>query len=355
MAPVRRDVRERPQHEAALLQPRMRQDQLPAASPSGARPRARSSRARSRRPAAPRRRSRADRGRRPAAPSAARAAARAPASTACSAASTASGGSDADRAPRRRSHSPAPTPAGTPASGTSALRAATSSPRAGERAPAPPPASARGAPAGEGRFAPRAIRCSEDRPTGARGIKSPFAARPGRHISASDRWKFDCSGPICKIVREEVSSMFYRDERLALFIDGANLYAAARALGFDIDYKLLRTEFMRRGKLLARLLLHRAARDRGIFADPPAGRLAELQRLRDGDQARQGVHRLHRPAQGQGQHGHRACGGRDGDGAACRPYRALLRRRRLPAAGRDRCSARASASRWSRRSAPRRR
>ena len=44
--------------------------------------------------------------------------------------------------------------------------------------------------------------------------------------------------------------MFYRDERLALFIDGANLYAAAKALGFDIDYKLLRTEFMRRGKLL---------------------------------------------------------------------------------------------------------
>jgi len=44
--------------------------------------------------------------------------------------------------------------------------------------------------------------------------------------------------------------MFYRDERLALFIDGANLYAAARALGFDIDYKLLRQEFMRRGKLV---------------------------------------------------------------------------------------------------------
>ena len=29
------------------------------------------------------------------------------------------------------------------------------------------------------------------------------------------------------------------DEKLALFIDGANLYAAARALGFDIDYKRL--------------------------------------------------------------------------------------------------------------------
>ncbi len=44
--------------------------------------------------------------------------------------------------------------------------------------------------------------------------------------------------------------MFYRDERLALFIDGSNLYASAKALGFDIDYKLLRSEFSRRGKML---------------------------------------------------------------------------------------------------------
>jgi len=44
--------------------------------------------------------------------------------------------------------------------------------------------------------------------------------------------------------------MFYKDERLALFIDGSNLYAAAKALGFDIDYKLLRQEFERRGKLV---------------------------------------------------------------------------------------------------------
>ncbi|MGF6859787.1 uncharacterized LabA/DUF88 family protein [Rhodobacteraceae bacterium MBR-64] len=44
--------------------------------------------------------------------------------------------------------------------------------------------------------------------------------------------------------------MFYKDEKLALFIDGSNLYAAARALNFDIDYKLLRHEFMRRGKML---------------------------------------------------------------------------------------------------------
>ena len=44
--------------------------------------------------------------------------------------------------------------------------------------------------------------------------------------------------------------MFYKDDRLALFIDGSNLYAAAKSLGFDIDYKLLRQEFERRGKLI---------------------------------------------------------------------------------------------------------
>ncbi len=33
--------------------------------------------------------------------------------------------------------------------------------------------------------------------------------------------------------------IFYPQERLALFIDGSNLYSAARALGFDIDYKKL--------------------------------------------------------------------------------------------------------------------
>jgi uncharacterized LabA/DUF88 family protein len=43
---------------------------------------------------------------------------------------------------------------------------------------------------------------------------------------------------------------FYPQERLALFIDGANLYSAARALGFDIDYKRLLTLFQGKGRLL---------------------------------------------------------------------------------------------------------
>lgn len=38
--------------------------------------------------------------------------------------------------------------------------------------------------------------------------------------------------------------------RIALFIDGANLYATAKALGFDVDYKRLLNEFQSRGPLL---------------------------------------------------------------------------------------------------------
>jgi uncharacterized LabA/DUF88 family protein len=43
---------------------------------------------------------------------------------------------------------------------------------------------------------------------------------------------------------------FYPQERVALFIDGANLYAAARALGFDIDYKRLLQRFGEEGRLI---------------------------------------------------------------------------------------------------------
>ena len=42
----------------------------------------------------------------------------------------------------------------------------------------------------------------------------------------------------------------YPQERIALFIDGSNLYAAARALGFDIDYKCLLDAFTDSGRLI---------------------------------------------------------------------------------------------------------
>jgi uncharacterized LabA/DUF88 family protein len=39
-------------------------------------------------------------------------------------------------------------------------------------------------------------------------------------------------------------------DKIALFIDGANLHATCRALGFDVDYKRLLKEFQSRGALL---------------------------------------------------------------------------------------------------------
>src|SRR5271169_5079399 len=39
-------------------------------------------------------------------------------------------------------------------------------------------------------------------------------------------------------------------DKIALFIDGANLYATTRTLGFDIDYRRLLKEFQSRGTLL---------------------------------------------------------------------------------------------------------
>ncbi len=43
---------------------------------------------------------------------------------------------------------------------------------------------------------------------------------------------------------------FYPTDRTALFIDGSNLYSAARALNIDIDYKKLLDEFRKRGVLI---------------------------------------------------------------------------------------------------------
>lgn len=44
--------------------------------------------------------------------------------------------------------------------------------------------------------------------------------------------------------------VFYPQERIGLFIDGSNLYAAARALNFDIDYKRLLNVFAAKGHLI---------------------------------------------------------------------------------------------------------
>ena len=50
--------------------------------------------------------------------------------------------------------------------------------------------------------------------------------------------------------RNDDNGLFYKEERLAIFIDGANLYGAARSLGFEIDYKKLLKWGASKGRLV---------------------------------------------------------------------------------------------------------
>lgn len=53
----------------------------------------------------------------------------------------------------------------------------------------------------------------------------------------------------------------YPGERTALFIDGANLYAAARSLSFNIDYKKMLDVFRKEGRLIRALYYTALAED----------------------------------------------------------------------------------------------
>src|SRR5262249_7973451 len=84
-----------------------------------------------------------------------------------------------------------------------------------------------------------------------------------------------CKTYICKGARQRIRVLegcgrcqlegrlmhFYPNERLALFIDGANLYATAKALGFDIDYKRLLALFRTKGQLVRALYYTALAED----------------------------------------------------------------------------------------------
>ncbi|MEN2494451.1 MAG: hypothetical protein TECD_00350 [Hyphomicrobiaceae bacterium hypho_1] len=54
---------------------------------------------------------------------------------------------------------------------------------------------------------------------------------------------------------------FYQSERIALFVDGANLYATAKSIGFDIDYKRLLKQFRQKGHLIRALYYTALAED----------------------------------------------------------------------------------------------
>ena len=76
-------------------------------------------------------------------------------------------------------------------------------------------------------------------------------------------------------------------QRIALFIDGANLYATTKTLGFDIDYKRLLKEFQGRGTLVRAFYYTALVEDQEYSSIRPSDRLARLQRLPRGDEAHQ--------------------------------------------------------------------
>ena len=79
--------------------------------------------------------------------------------------------------------------------------------------------------------------------------------------------------------------MFDPREKIAVLIDGANLYSASPCLGFRYRLPPPALRFPPERLPGPRHLLHRARRRAGIFLAPAADRLARLQRLPRRDEA----------------------------------------------------------------------
>jgi len=58
-------------------------------------------------------------------------------------------------------------------------------------------------------------------------------------------------------------------QRIALFIDGANLYATTKTLGFDIDYKRLLKEYGSRGYLVRAFYYKALVEDQEYYSNSP--------------------------------------------------------------------------------------
>jgi uncharacterized LabA/DUF88 family protein len=71
-----------------------------------------------------------------------------------------------------------------------------------------------------------------------------------------------------------------KTEKIALFIDGANLYATAKSLGFDVDYKRLLREFHSRGYLLHASYYTAVMEDQEYSSITPKETLALVRRAR---------------------------------------------------------------------------
>lgn len=82
----------------------------------------------------------------------------------------------------------------------------------------------------------------------------------GAYLTIFGRFCTECDGSASRCGIPPSSAQLFASEsdlnvtfpchKIALFIDGANLYATAKTLGFDIDFKRLLKEFQSRGTLL---------------------------------------------------------------------------------------------------------
>ena len=118
---------------------------------------------------------------------------------------------------------------------------------------------------------------------------------------------------------------FHPRESIAIFIDGANLYSSARALGFDIDYKRLLELFGSQGRLV------RAFYYTALMDDQEYSSIRPLVDWLDYN----GYTMVTKPAKeftdAMGhrrikQHGHRDRRRHDGDGEQGRSHRPVFRR-----------------------------
>jgi uncharacterized LabA/DUF88 family protein len=112
-------------------------------------------------------------------------------------------------------------------------------------------------------------------------------------------------------------------EKIAVFIDGANLYATSRGLGADIDYKRLLKEFQNRGNLLRAFYYTALIEDQEYSSIRPLLDWLDyngytvvtkpVKEFTDSD----------RPPQGEGEHGHRTRGRCHGTREPRRSHRAF--------------------------------
>jgi len=79
------------------------------------------------------------------------------------------------------------------------------------------------------------------------GVYSVSPVDVSRYIGLHGSWR----SPTSITVSKKASSMhFLPNERIALFIDGANLYSASRNLGFDVDYRNLLEYFRKKSHVI---------------------------------------------------------------------------------------------------------